>query len=157
MTPTKDQINAVLATVAQRAPYLSAHLRQNKAYWSKYVKTTWEARVAPPKDIVSLRGRPPTTLPAMISNVQALRTAVARGLLPVDAALTKRLDKLEEVTTAIMGQDPTKAAQVLNIIAEIRSMTPGERKRGQVAVPSQVVGAPSAVARVFDLAIQMGA
>lgn len=157
MTPTKDQVNVVLTTVAERAPHLAAHLQQNKAYWAKYIKSTWEARVAAPKDIVSLRGRPPTTLPAMLSNVQALRTAVSRGTLPVDAALSKRLDKLTEVTTGMRDQDSTKAARVLSIIAEIRGLTPGERKRGQVAVPSQVVGAPSAVARVFDLAIQMGA
>ena len=157
MTPTKDQVNAVLATVAQRAPYLSAHLQQNKTYWTKYISATWDARVVAPKDIVSLRGRPPTTLPSMLSNVQALRAAVSRGTLPVDAALHKRLDKLTEVTMGMRDQDPTKAARVLSIIAEVRDLTPTERKRGKVAVPAEVAGAPSAVSRLFDLATQMGA
>ena len=157
MSPTKDQVNAVLSEVARRAPYVADYLGQNKAYWAKYIKTTWEARVVAPKDIVSLRGRPPTTLPSMLSNVQALRLAVSRGTLPVDAALHKRLDKLAEVTMGIRDQDPTKAAQVLSIITEVRTMTPGERKRGQVTVPAEVAGAPSAVSRLFDLATQMGA
>ena len=157
MSPTKDQVNAVLSEVARRAPYVADYLGQNKAYWAKYVKATWEARTVAPKDIVSLRGRPPTTLPSMLSNVQALRLAVSRGTLPVDAALLKRLDKLGEVTLGMWDQDPKKATQVLSIFTDIRNMTPGERKRGQVTVPAEVASAPSAVSRLFDLATQMGA
>ena len=157
MPPTKEQVNGVLNAVAQRSPSVADHLERNKGYWTKYIKTTWDARTAAPREVVTLRGRPPTTLSSMFSNVQALRNAVRRGVLPVDAALHKRLDKLVDVTWGMLNEDPAKATQITNMIAEIRLMSSGTQRRSKPLIPAEVAGAPSDVSRVFDLAIQMGA
>jgi hypothetical protein len=160
MSSTKNKAQEVLTAVTRRAPHLADYVNKNKEYWLTYTSTTWAERTAVPTPVTSLRGRPPTTLPALLAHLKGLKLSFIRGLVSPGDALNKRLDILDDTLWKMRNQEgyDKYSKDIRTLISNIRYMDPRADLKGDMAIPPKVrYYAPSDVLRLFQFAAEMGA